>query len=593
MRTERRWLGLAASIAVLALLIVGIVAGYVLRNQFLETQQSARTASARALLTESLEEIRQILEQESRRPFTEYSHSNFRGVSAQSFIRFSNISALAPSVRLPGLVGFFQISEKQKLELPFFPEGLSAENTDRQRRKDLARKVYSAIYKTGPLNSGKDAASAAKETFEKLFQGIWLPNFDTSDITPLKPVLTKTLSTKSLKKAFPIETLEDLSTESKNLTSNSKAFPLQAFLLESGYIVFYRTVLHENRPLTQGFVVNQKIFFQTIFARLLEHFQKVDKGSRLTLLIGDQALEFMQSPVDDGLTLFRIDNLEPFSGLSLLISSDHARLSASHIWALLLIAIVLIAIIGVIGLMYITAIRQLELSTRQSAFISAVSHELRTPLTAIRMHGEILKSGWTKDETEKTKSYDYILKESERLSRLIENVLRYARIGQDSDPLKLEPHKVSDIIKLIEERISVLATQSGFQFELIDKSGDTNTTVEIDRDALTQILINLVDNGIKFSRTSPQKQIVATIESDLTQSLLLIRIRDFGPGISARNRAKIFDLFFRAEDEMTRSTPGTGLGLALVKSLADRMNIAVHFENRQPGCEFVLSFKIA
>ncbi len=63
MRTERRWLGLAASIAVLALLIVGIVAGYVLRNQFLETQQSARTASARALLTESLEEIRQILEQ--------------------------------------------------------------------------------------------------------------------------------------------------------------------------------------------------------------------------------------------------------------------------------------------------------------------------------------------------------------------------------------------------------------------------------------------------------------------------------------------------------------------------------------------------
>lgn len=584
MKSERPWLRTGAAIATFSTLLVGVLVVAVLQNQFLRNVSESRASSARKSIAISLEEFQQILEQESKRPFTEYGHSNFNGVSAKSFLNFSNISSVDPSVRIPGLVGFFQITEKKKLELPFFPEGLSTDRQDRERRRTLARKIFGSLYKTRPINSD----SVIQDRFRQVFTGVWLPSFDATDVIAPKFVPTKKLSPKMLKSISPIEKIEDLSPQSKSLSSNSQALPIQSFVLESGFLVFFRNVLHGNRLLTQGFVVEQKSFFSSLFKDLLDDPKQRDENRvRLTVLIEDRALGFQPSPSADEVPLFQTNELSPLIGLSLLVSSPRPRLPALQIAALASVGLIVFVILVAVLLMYRTAIRQLELSERQSAFVSSVSHELRTPITAIRMHGELLKAGWADTQASKESSYDYILKESERLSRLIENVLRYARIGRDSDPLSLERISFNDLKLLLTEKISPIVIQSGFVLEVKDHvRPDAPIEIEVDRDGLTQILINIVDNSIKFSRLSDQKIVMISLKS--VDKFVEIGIRDFGPGISAENRSKIFELFFRAEDELTRTTPGTGLGLALVKSLSDRMGISVRFENREPGCEFIL-----
>lgn len=587
MKRERTWLRTGAAIATFSTLLVGVLVVAVLQNQFLRNLSESRASSARKSIAKSLEEFQQILEQEAKRPFTEYGHSNFSGVSAKSFLNFSNISSVDPSVRIPGLVGFFQITEKKKLELPFFPEGLSTDRPDLERRRALARRIFGSIYKTRPINSDTDI----QDRFRHVFNGVWLPSLDANDVIAPKFVPTKKLSPKMLKSMSPIEKIEDLSPQSKSLSSNSQALPIQSFVLESGFLVFFRNVLHGNRLLTQGFVVEQKSFFSSLFKDLLDDpKQKNENRVRLTVLIEDRALGFQPSPSADEVPLFQTNELSPLIGLSLLVSSPRPRLPALQIAALASVVLIVLVILVAVLLIYRTAIRQLELSERQAAFVSSVSHELRTPITAIRMHGELLKAGWADTQASKESSYDYILKESERLSRLIENVLRYARIGRDSDPLSSERISYNELKLLLREKISPIVAQSGLEIEVNDHiRPDTPIEIEVDRDALTQILINIVDNSIKFSRHSDQKKIVISLKS--VEKAVEIGIRDFGPGISPENGSKVFELFYRAEDELTRTTPGTGLGLALVKSLSDRMGISVQFENREPGCEFILKIE--
>ena len=122
---------------------------------------------------------------------------------------------------------------------------------------------------------------------------------------------------------------------------------------------------------------------------------------------------------------------------------------------------------------------------------------------------------------------------------------------------------------------------AGFELEIgtVD-----DAAVEVDADAFVQIMINLTDNACKFARKAERKTIV--IEARRTDGAVVVGVRDFGPGVAPDQLRKIFELFYRAEDEFTRETVGTGIGLALVSELARRMGGAVDVANRDPGAEF-------
>ena len=201
------------------------------------------------------------------------------------------------------------------------------------------------------------------------------------------------------------------------------------------------------------------------------------------------------------------------------------------------------------------------------------------------MYAEMLQAGWA-SEDKKRSYYDFIFDESERLSRLIANVLQLARMERSDFRLDLKPLKASELIDLLRAKVHSQIERAGFAVEYRTDPGCAALTVAIDTDACSQILINLVDNAIKFSQSAPEHRI--EISAALQRGGLLIAVRDYGPGVPAAQLRKIFQLFYRAGDELTRESLGTGIGLALVRQLARAMRGDVDAVNRNPGAEFRL-----
>jgi signal transduction histidine kinase len=257
------------------------------------------------------------------------------------------------------------------------------------------------------------------------------------------------------------------------------------------------------------------------------------------------------------------------------------------VWVSLTLAVVLI---GGFVLMYRFAVSQLRLARQQQDFVSAVSHELKTPLTSIRMYGEMLKAGWA-DEAKKRTYYDYIQTESERLSRLIDNVLQLARLTRSSQRIDPKTVPVAELLDLVRSKVATQVERAGFELR-VRNDAPAGAAVTVDADCFAQIFINLVDNALKFSASAETKAVELACRPEPTGSLLFT-VRDFGPGVPKTQMKKIFELFYRAENELTRETAGTGIGLALVRQLATAIGARIDVRNCEPGAEFRLLLRAA
>ena len=231
--------------------------------------------------------------------------------------------------------------------------------------------------------------------------------------------------------------------------------------------------------------------------------------------------------------------------------------------------------------MYRLGLKQIGLVRQQQAFVSAVSHELKTPLTSIRLYAEMLRAGFA-DEDRRQVYYRYIQEESERLSRLIANVLTLSRIGRDQLNVSPQPVDLAELMDLVRERVASQVERAGFRLDLDCAAPGT---VQADPDAFVQILINLVDNALKFAAQAGQKVIEVRCEQP-REGWVRVAVRDFGPGVPRESRRRVFQLFYRGEEAAIRAIPGTGIGLALVERLTQSMGGRVEVVNREPGAEF-------
>jgi len=236
---------------------------------------------------------------------------------------------------------------------------------------------------------------------------------------------------------------------------------------------------------------------------------------------------------------------------------------------------------------------QIELAKQQRNFISSVSHELKTPLTSIRMYSEMLRSDWVADETRKKNYYDYIYFESERLSRLIANVLQLARLDNHQEKTQLVSVNAKALLQQVQAKVAAQIEAANYQLKLIPPTYEpADVEVKVDVDGFFQIMINLVDNAVKFSKQSEHKTIDIGHNINDKGKELVFYVRDYGSGVEKEQMKKIFRLFYRAGDELTRTQPGTGIGLALVAQLAESMGAHVDLVNRTPGAEFQVKFRL-
>lgn len=204
--------------------------------------------------------------------------------------------------------------------------------------------------------------------------------------------------------------------------------------------------------------------------------------------------------------------------------------------------------------------RQVQVTKAKSDFVSAISHELRTPVANIRLYGEMLQMGVPGTEAEREEAHQAITSETERLSRLIEGVLNYSRIQQGKKVFQVEESDLQELVFEVVERVEK-SLDRPFRFQV--SVAGIPEPVWVDPDAFCQALENLLSNAVKYSRD----QLNAEIEIQYGAKRVEVTIRDYGIGISRRNRKKIFERFHRVEDELTRETSGTGLGLTLARDL--------------------------
>lgn len=383
------------------------------------------------------------------------------------------------------------------------------------------------------------------------------------------------------------------------LTFESELDPFEFSRLDSGHLVLYRKVWRDGERYIQGALINSREFV----AGVVERVYRASALSRMSHLIvayqGDVVAEIdaVDAPYPgsrksalQGALLYQNRLSDPLSDIELILSVSRLPAGAGGRVVLWMAAVMTLVLCGGFLLMYRLGVKQIEVARQQQDFISAVSHELKTPLTSIRMYGEMLREGWASEEKKKI-YYDFIFEESERLSRLINNVLQLARLTHRVGGPELKETPVSQLIDLVQSKVSSQVEAAGFSLQVGCSESAGASHILVDPDQFSQVFINLVDNAIKFSNGAATR----AVEIDcrlLDGATTCFTVRDFGPGIPPDQMKKIFRLFYRTGTELTRETVGTGIGLALVHQLVLAMRGQIDVINASPGAEFRVSFPL-
>jgi len=234
----------------------------------------------------------------------------------------------------------------------------------------------------------------------------------------------------------------------------------------------------------------------------------------------------------------------------------------------------------------VTDLKRLESMRRD--FVANVSHELRTPIAAVRSAAETLRSGALADREAGQRFLEIIERNAERLERLVEDLMDLTRMESrryqlDLEPVDLEP-LLDRVVELHRDRANAR------RIALRTSLSAAARSVRADRRALEQVLSNLVDNAVKYSREGAE----VTVAAEPDGAMLRIAVSDDGPGIEARHLSRLFERFYRVDAGRSREQGGTGLGLAIVKHLCEAMGGTVDVASQLgKGTTFKVSLRRA
>ncbi len=266
-----------------------------------------------------------------------------------------------------------------------------------------------------------------------------------------------------------------------------------------------------------------------------------------------------------------------------LAAEDRARRLSDWIF----IGVSVVTLFAGLGILLFAMRTEKRANELKSDFIANVSHELKTPLSLIRMFGELLASGRTKGAESSREYAEIITRESERLSHLIDNVLDFARIERGKVAYEF---KVGDLAEVLSRGLDVYRyrlDREGMKLE-VDIEPDL-PPVRLDENAMTLLLLNLVDNAVKYASDGKRLHVsLARRGADV-----LLRVEDAGPGIPADERERIFERFYRSRGVRGRPVRGSGIGLALVKHIAEAHGGMVEVESTEgAGSTFTVSLPV-
>jgi len=232
--------------------------------------------------------------------------------------------------------------------------------------------------------------------------------------------------------------------------------------------------------------------------------------------------------------------------------------------------------------------RQLALAQQKTDFVSNVSHELKTPLTSIRMFAELMQNGRAGTAAKHPQYLRIIMVEAERLTRLINNVLDFARIERRQKRFDKKALDLHEVVGRIWEGHELHLREAGFSTRW--EAAPAPYPVIGDEDALAQIFVNLLSNAEKYSGERKEVE----LQSYLDGARVCVSVLDRGTGVPAGEERKIFEAFYRAHDSLTSGIQGSGLGLTLAQRLAREHGGEILYQAREGGgSNFTLRLPLA
>jgi len=347
------------------------------------------------------------------------------------------------------------------------------------------------------------------------------------------------------------------------------------------------TGLNNKSKKIYGAVINPQEFITTVLSSRL---QQVAKEEFVISVINpktgfqfNSTKDFDKRPVQTqkALWIFPDYNL----GISLVGKSIEDLVTERAMNNLIQIGILLVVLIAAVWFVYRSVKKELELSQAKADFVSNVSHELRTPLALISMFAETLEMDRVKTEEKKKEYYSIISHESNRLGRIVNSILNFSKMEAGKRKFVFAEEDLNNLVVQVYQNYSYHLYNKGFDFEF--EPGIDIPKVIVDREAVSEAIVNLIDNAVKYSDDYKLIKMVISSENDF----VFIEVQDKGIGISEEEQKKVFDKFYRVSSGLVHTTKGTGLGLSLVKQIMDAHKGKIDMKSKVgEGSSFKLLF---
>lgn len=359
--------------------------------------------------------------------------------------------------------------------------------------------------------------------------------------------------------------------------------PFQSVFIDEGRVFIFRRILIDDRMYRQGFMLELDAFFADL---IRSHFsaQPMARFTHLRLRALDQGREARVTEAGAAAGRPRIELNRtfppPFAFLRATLSCQSIPPSAGRSALNLALAALAAVIFAGLLALYHSAKKVVDFSERQSRFVSSVTHELKTPLTNIRMYIEMLEQGMARDPEQEQIYFKILQSEGARLSRLITNVLELSKLEKKHRRPDFISGTFEEVFADVEGVMGEPLRQAGFELKVENRLA---RPFRYDREVMVQVLVNLMENSIKFGASAPRKAITVRLREEGER--VWVEVADTGPGIPKRDLKKIFNDFYRAENAVTIAAGGTGIGLALVRRFVGLVGGRVSaFNNSGPGC---------
>ena len=551
---------------------------------------------------------------EDRRSYADYRFIRAVPVFGGEEITMSELAEFPLRSHYVGLVGHFQLDPSGNLSTPVLPDGVleSIPMVDKDKRMAIRSKIseilntsgFSAISSATTIvqssSSTDQNADSTLKNDSRLIDQIYKQDLDIASSQRKKKSSKSRVEqiTKTGDFAFGVEStkldttgllVRLINTE----TTRSMEAEIDFFqaIVDSNYIIFHRTVRRGLDVFIQGFIVDARAYLTNLVKNEIEKYKGVTKGNQqdpLVLAFYHKKKSFVAFGERNNVTTELLSEplQAPLSDITFKMFTTQKAPGGEFVIFIGLLMLAVLAI-GLISIYHVTQSR-MKLAAKRQDFVSAITHELKTPLTAIKMYAELLQSSWVANEEKKQKYYGQIASEADRLSRLIQNVLNLSKLDGNRWNVQLRMAKPKSVLDDFVSTYSKNVEKQGFELTVSSDTDADNISLMIDRDAIMQILMNLVDNSLKFSKTADYKMI--NVELRIKDTDMYLAVRDYGPGIPPSEMKKVFQEFYRVENEMTRQTSGTGIGLSMVKKLCTLCNMTIEIENANPGLRTKIHF---